>query len=157
MTAAVDTWPDGTPKKRAGFDRAAWDGEKPLAGHERDVDFDDIALASVVFERKPDTPDADYVPRGGTVIRKGRDEDTGRAWVDALNTRGRGGTMQVFVVRLWVDELGEHQPPTRRWGHGTARRICRAIGMPLDDQPFSAGEREQLLIAFGLVHEEYEL
>ena len=153
MSAALETWPDGTPKASA-LMRQRWNEGAPLAGPPVEVDFDTIELAGVVFERKPEGLDVDYTPRGGTVVKKGRDEETGRPWVEALNTKGPAHALQIVRFRLWVDELGEYQPPTRRWAHGTARRICRAIGGPLDNAYLAAWEKEALLIALGLVHAE---
>ena len=152
MVTAADTYADGTPKRT--WNRDAWEGRKPLTAQTVEFDFDTIALAGVVFEKKPEGLDVNFEPRGGVVVKKGVDEATGQPWVELLNTKGTAARLQIVRFRLYVSEIGEYQPPTRRWAHGTARRICRAIGGPTDAAYLTAFEQEALLIALGLVHEE---
>lgn len=161
-TTAVETWPDGTPKRRPGFDPARWAGEQPLVPHPPVP----IELGTVVWEKTPeqrhveretgdvveDSGDNTIERRGGIVVKIAMDPETGERKVSVLQGRKRQSRFEVFLVELDASDVDGYTLEARsaRRMHHAARQILRALGERTS--AFIAGHDRHLLeLAVGLV------
>jgi hypothetical protein len=110
------------------FDPKAWNGERPLVEPLRPAVDGDVPKWSTVWERVPEA--ATHEARGGIVVDRGFDPETGEAWADVLYGRPRQNRFEVHTFRLAVNDLsGETvERPTHSKMQRAARQICRALG-----------------------------
>ena len=108
------------------FNRAAWDGEKPLVEPIPST----IDIGSVVWTRSEYGPH-DSPRIGGMVVRRRIDTDTGELETVTVITKTRAdGQFRIASVDLNAADLDPNamQPPTPHRLHRVAREICLFLG-----------------------------
>lgn len=129
----------------AGFDRAVWDGQKPIVEPAPET----IDIGCVVWEQAPE--DSSFEKRGGIVVAT-KVNDDGERTLTILRASKRGGKFTVHTFDLDASSVDgsmvERRSPHRL--HRAARQICRALGES-QNVAIAGFDRYLLEVAVGLV------
>lgn len=107
------------------YNKAAWEGTKPLVAP-LPTTFD---VDSVCWEKGRDEP-GDSVRRGGFVVARTVDPDTGEFAVKVLQNSKASGRLELHVVEIDGNDLDSRdvQPPEASRNHRIARLLCSYVG-----------------------------